>query len=200
MVRTNPIEDVDDANKKTNDSEASAVKETNDSASKTSSNAGRSILFEEPSTENSKKSTSIKWEVRMDEPIIYKEKNGNCIVPQSRKSGLGFWVLRQRQSHKKGKLSQKCTTQLEDNGFSWNKTTNEWENRFKDLDAYKKKNGNCSVPQSQDKLRNWMSNQRRLYKMGKLSQTCTTQQKGIVFVWDLQENQWKDRFNKLVVY
>ena len=114
----------------------------------------------------------------MDELIFFKEKNGNCNVPQ-RQSGLGFWVLRQRQCHKKEKLSQKRTTQLEDIGFSWNKTTNEWEDRFKDLDAYKKKNGNCSVPQSQDKLRNWVSNQRRLYRTGKLSQECTTQLKGI---------------------
>ena len=79
MVRTDPIDDVDDADKKTNDSKALADEETNYGASKTSSNVARSNLFEEPSNDNSKMSTSIKWGVRMDELIVYKKKNGNSM-------------------------------------------------------------------------------------------------------------------------
>ena len=45
-----------------------------------------------------------------------------------------------------------------------------------------------------------MSNQHTLYSTEKLSQTCTAQLEGIGFVWDLQENQWEDRFNELAVY
>ena len=52
MVRTDPIKDVDDADENKNDSKASADEETNDGASKTSSNAARSISFEEPSNDN----------------------------------------------------------------------------------------------------------------------------------------------------
>ena len=66
--------------------------------------------------------------------------------------------------------------------------------------TYKEKNGNCSVPQRQGKLGNWVVNQRTLCKKRKLSQKCIAQLEGIGFVWDLQENQWKDRFNELVVY
>ena len=60
-----------------------------------------------------------------------------------------------------GKLSQKRTIQLEGIGFSWGilrkktkQNQNQWEEKFKDLVAYKKKNVNCSVPQSQGKLGN----------------------------------------------
>ena len=130
--------------------------ETNVGASKTTSIAARAANM--ANLKKGRKKRNIGWEERRNELILYKEKNGNYNVPQRRKSGLGVWVHRQRQSHRKGKLSQKHTTQLEDIGFSWNKTTKEWENRFKDLDAYKQKNGNCSVPQSQVKLRSWMSN------------------------------------------
>ena len=140
----------------------------------------------------------------MKELIDYKEKNGNCNVPQ-RQSGLGIWVKWQRQCYKNGKLSQKCTNQLEDIGFSWGivrKKINQlpWEVRFKELDAYKEKNGNCSVPRNQGKLGRWVANQRTLYSKKELSQECTAQLQGIGFVWDPQENQWEDRFSELVVY
>ena len=84
----------------------------------------------------------------MEELIVFKENNGNCNVPQ-RQSALGIWVSRQRQYHKNGKLSQKRITQLEGIGFSWGEQNQiQWEERFKDLVAYKEKNGKCSVSQS----------------------------------------------------
>ena len=46
----------------------------------------------------------FKWEEKIEELIVYKEKNGNCNVPK-RQSALGIWVQRQRQCHKNGKLS-----------------------------------------------------------------------------------------------
>ena len=197
MVRTSPVNNVDDADEKTNDSGASKVLSSSSDIATiaTLSNVEKARL-----AKKKEKNSSIGWKERMDELIVYKEKNGNYNVPQRRKSGLGVWVHRQRQSHRKGKLSQKRTTQLKAIGFSWNKTTNEWENRFKELDAYKEKNGNCSVPRNQGKLGNWVSDQRGLYKTGKLSQTCTAQLEGIGFVWDLQKTQWDDRFKELVVY
>ena len=99
-----------------------------------------------------------KWEAKMKELIDYKEKNGNCDVPQ-RESGLGIWVKCQRNCYKNRKLSQKRINQLEDIGFSWGilrEKINQlpWEDRFKELDAYKEKNGKCSVPRSQGKLGN----------------------------------------------
>ena len=57
------------------------------------------------------------WEENFNELAVYKEENGTCSVPQ-RQGALGTWVHNQRQSHKKGKLSQERTTQLKGVGFN----------------------------------------------------------------------------------
>ena len=58
------------------------------------------------------------WEERFNELAAYKEKNGDCNVPQ-RLGTLGSWVNNQRKLHKKGTLPQECTAQLEGVGFVW---------------------------------------------------------------------------------
>ena len=57
----------------------------------------------------------------------------------------------------------------------------QWEKRFNELVAYKKKNGNCHVPQSQGTLGGWVKNQRANYRKGKLLPERTAQLKGIGF-------------------
>ena len=90
MVRTSPIENIDDADKKTNDSEALKV---SSSSSDVANLKKRGKGKKKRNSLNLKTSTSIKWEVRINELILYKEKNGNYNVPQRRKIGLGDWVL-----------------------------------------------------------------------------------------------------------
>ena len=58
------------------------------------------------------------WEEWFDELVEYKEKNGNCNVPQ-RLGALGKWVNKQRTAYRKGKLSQMRTSKLEGIGFNW---------------------------------------------------------------------------------
>ena len=58
------------------------------------------------------------WEERFDELVAYKEKNGNCNVPQ-RQGALGLWVGTQCANYKEGKMSQKHVSQLEGVGFIW---------------------------------------------------------------------------------
>ena len=93
-------------------------------------------------------------------------------------------------------------------GFNWgmHKKNKDmpWEERFNELVAYKEKKGNCNVPVKQGKLGTWVTNQRKLYKKGKLSQEHTTQLKGIGFNWGTQKEReykpWEERFKELVVY
>ena len=59
------------------------------------------------------------WRERFNELTEYKERNGNCNVPQRGFKELGRWVSTQRTFYKQGKLSQERTTQLEDIGFVW---------------------------------------------------------------------------------
>ena len=141
-----------------------------------------------------KKNEEKQWEVRFNELISYKDKNGNCNVPQSQ-GKLGKWVTNKRQLLKKGALSQERATQLEGIGFNWGsrkKNGNEqWEERFNELVGYKEKNGSCNVPRSQGALGNWVHKQRQIHKNGKLSQERTMQLEGIGFVWKLKGGQRK---------
>jgi len=141
-----------------------------------------------------KKEKAKTWAKRMKELVAFKVDNGTCNVPQ-RQSSLGYWVDNQRKLHKKGKLSQECTTQLEDIGFNWGmqrqKSDEQWEKRIKELAVYKEKTGNCNVPQSQGALGRWVHKQRNFYNKGKLSQERTTQLEGIGFVWKLNSGSKK---------
>ena len=116
MVRTGVIKAVEEeetnvgASKTTSIANGSSASKVSSSSSDvatiaTLSNVKKARLAKK---KERKKSSSFGWKERMDELIVYKEKNGNCNVPQ-RKSRLGSWVLRQRQSHRKGKLSHKST-------------------------------------------------------------------------------------------
>ena len=154
------------------------------------------------------KSDDDRWEERFNELAVYKEKNGNCNVPKSHGT-LRNWVMTQRAFCKKGKLSQERTTQLEGIDFNWSvRKKNEdqkWEQRFNELAVYKKKNGNCNVPQRHGTLGSWVIQQRQLCKKGKLSRERTTQLEGIEFNWSAtrkenEDKQWEDRFNELAVY
>ena len=124
----------------------------------------------------------VVWEKKFNELVLYKEKNGNCNVPQSQ-GRLGRWVHDQRTNYTKGKLSRERTTQLEGVGFNWGIKDKPWEESFDELVVYKEKNGNCNMPRSQGALGRWVNKQRRNCKKGKLSQERITQLEGVGFVW-----------------
>ena len=135
-----------------------------------------------------------------NELVLYKEKNGNCDVPQSHGT-LGNWANTQCTFFKKGKLAQECTTQLKGIGFNWGKP---WEEIFNKMSAYKVKNGNCNVPRKQGALGKWVTRQHRIHRKGKLAQDRVTQLEGIGFNWGTQkkcqDKPWEERSNKLTAY
>ena len=149
------------------------------------------------------------WLDRLDELTKYKNENGDCNVPE-RQGPLGEWVKRQRQSFKKGKLSQERVDMLESIGFSWEPIDETWMSRFDELTNYKGENGDCNVPYSQGPLGMWVSEQRRLYKKQKLLQERNELLESIGFEWVLRERnytnswkldeQWKIGYTELVQY
>ena len=157
----------------------------------------------------SRKKINKQWEERFNELAAYKDTNGNCNVPR-RESVLRNWVYNQRKFYRKGKLSQDRITSLEGIGFNWGarkeKSNNEqWEERFEELVSYREANGNFKVPRCQGQLGNWVHEQRKLYKKGKLLQDRATSLEGIGFIWSAQKEksdaeQWEKRFDELVSY
>ena len=81
----------------------------------------------------------------------YKKEHGNCIVPLSFVYGdakLGHWVNNQRRLYKNGQLSTNWREMLDALGFSWDPKGDKWERSFALLEQYKKREGDCNVPQS----------------------------------------------------
>ena len=83
-----------------------------------------------------------------------------------------------------------------------------WEERFEELKDYRKKYGNCNVPQNYQhnkQLGNWVSNQRREYKKFQKGEKSfitierIAKLKSIDFVWEVDE-LWEKRFNELKDY
>ena len=150
------------------------------------------------------------WLDRLDELTNYKAARGDCNVPMSQGS-LGEWVGNQRQSYKKGRMSQERVDLLESIGFGWEPLDEAWMARFDELFDYKTEQGDCNVPQSQGPLGEWVITQRKFYKKGKLSQERIKLLESIGFEWVLVvrthikpprklNEQWKTKFTELVLY
>jgi len=115
----------------------------------------------------------------------FKEKNGHCNVPRTRKKdaeyySLGIWCHNIRQVYR-GNRGGRCNlptaniTALEGIGFqltSKNKATRKsFEDWFKELVAFKNENGHCNVPRTRKKgnkykaLGVWCYEMRKAYKI-----------------------------------
>ena len=138
----------------------------------------------------------------------YFNKNNNLEIPNSFKTlngitydengyKLGFWIDRQRQSYKIGKLNKEQIELLEKIGmrFSPDKREKEWMKNYGLAEAYFNKNNNLEIPNSFKtlngitydengyKLGFWIDRQRQSYKMGKLNkeQIELLEKKGMVW-------------------
>jgi superfamily II DNA or RNA helicase len=116
------------------------------------------------------------WKTRFDELLRYKEKIGNCKVPDEWPDNpqLGHWVAQQRRLKKSGKLHPERERMLNEIGFDWRADRNkeEWETRFDQLKDYKQRFGDCCVPvkwAENPRLGAWVVKQRHFRKTSKLS-------------------------------
>ena len=70
-----------------------------------------------------------------------------------------------KAKRKKKRLSQERIAQLDSIGFTWShdKQYKSWEERFNDLQEYKRMNGNTRVPRSSGSMGEWVHMQRKMY-------------------------------------
>jgi hypothetical protein len=119
------------------------------------------------------------WEAQLAKLKAYKRRHGDCNVPArwAEDSTLGLWVSRQRAYRKaldRGEPSHGMTAaraaKLEGLGFEWQAPAHggslndaSWEAQLAKLKAYKRRHGDCNVPQgwAEDRaLGSWVSKQR----------------------------------------
>jgi len=128
------------------------------------------------------------WEEMFQALVAFKENQGHCGVPDrwSENPQLGTWVSYQRQTFRKGKLSEERVARLEALGFEWDSITADWEEMFQALVAFKKDKGHCRVPQEwseNPKLGFWVYRQRYAFRGGKLSEERVARLEALGFWW-----------------
>ena len=168
-------------------------------------------------------SSAIPWEQYFEALLAYKEKYGDCLVPQNFAGNpqLGKWVSNQRTAHKllqegkKSTLMNERVNALENAGFCWSAFSGsyksyKWDENFKALKEYREKHGNCNVPHNfkeKPELGKFVSYQRSAYKMyskgmkSKLTDTRVSALETIGFKWVAEKQDvWEIRFRELVSY
>jgi hypothetical protein len=122
------------------------------------------------------------WYKRLNELWVYKDNNGDCLVPQKHipNPSLGIWVNKQRMEKKswdeglKSSMTEGKMRALGEVGFIWAKPKGQasWDAKYKELKLYTQRNGNCNVPtkySNSPALGRWVSTQRSQYKQYQLS-------------------------------
>jgi hypothetical protein len=123
------------------------------------------------------------WEAQVAKLKAYKQRHGDCNVPQAwaEDPPLGRWVREQRTHNKaleRGEPSKGMTAaravKLEALGFTWELSPRKggrddagWEAQLAKLKQYKRKHGDCNVPQGwaeHKPLGKWVNKQRHYKK------------------------------------
>ena len=144
------------------------------------------------------------WNDRYDELDVYKNKHGNCLVPQHYpdNKALGKWVANQRAQYRlrrEGKhshLTEERIKLLNEVGFEWSPQDNSWNDLHRLLVEYEAEHGNCLVPQRYSKnkaLGTWVGKQRTQYRLRREGkQTPLTEDRiklldEVGFVWSVKK-------------
>ncbi|MEB2690595.1 DEAD/DEAH box helicase [Chlamydia suis] len=142
------------------------------------------------------------WEKNFLELKRFREEHGHCKVPKRypQNPQLASWVSNQRSDFKGGKLSEDKIARLEELGFVWRVLEEAWEENFLELKRFQEEHGHCNVPHKYPKspqLAVWVSNQRKDFKKGDLSEDRIARLEEIGFVWRVLEEAWEENFLEL---
>jgi superfamily II DNA or RNA helicase len=143
------------------------------------------------------------WEEGFDALSAFKEQHGHCRVPkahQTNGSNLGIWIATQRR--KQNQLSSDRKRRLDDLGFVWDALTEQWEEGFGALSAFKEQHGHCLVPARHKfkdfNLGGWVNKQRS--KQDQLSPAREQRLDDLGFIWEPFTEQWEEGFGALSAF
>ena len=145
-----------------------------------------------------------KWDEMMGLLVEYKEREGDCMVPQNHKEAgenLGKWVDTQRHLQRNGDLDGTRKTKLEEVGMIWDVSAFHQKEMMIGLRQYKKREGDCQVPSSHMEdgkaLGSWLNRQRRLRATGKLDPSLSNELEDVGVIWSTNDQKWEIWFGLL---
>ena len=165
------------------------------------------------------------WQSKFNDLLRYKQSNNGEInnVPLNYRDPsdltLGEWVQQQRSLYWEGKLDAERVTSLKERGFDFEYESPDiytgdvnWDNKFRELIEYKKKNLNMNVPieypSGSETLGQWVQRQRDMYNDGTLEEErhVLLEEKGFIFEpgtavrKTIIHEAWKRNFKELVQF
>ena len=142
------------------------------------------------------------WQNKLSELKEFDKKHGHTrpFRDSEEFKCLRMWCVDQRQNYSKGELSQGRIDLLNSLNFDWDLIETEWQNKFSQLRQFKKKYSHASPSRTSKEFSSlgiWCSNQRWVYKKGKLSQWRIDLLNSLNFDWDPKETEWQNKFSEL---
>jgi hypothetical protein len=114
---------------------------------------------------------SNRWDEMYSLLFQYKARESHCRVPVKHKEegkNLGSWLATQRKSYRANTLSSYRQALLEQLGVTWNFQTEQWNEMFKLLLRFKKREGHSQVPidhkENDKNLGHWVAKQMQLHR------------------------------------
>ena len=149
------------------------------------------------------------WETGFAHLVDYAREHGHARIPRSYKVdgfNVGWWVSTQRQKFVTGSLGDDRRKRLESvTGWSWDPSTEKWEQGYAHLAEYVGIHGTARVPRSETfegfPLGRWVSRQRVARTSGQLSPDREQRLESLSgWAWDDIAARWEEGFTHLVVY
>lgn len=163
----------------------------------------------------------IPWLKMYKEAANYYKEKGNLKVPMTysyikdnKEINLGNWIISQRANYHSGKLSAKRKELLDEIGMVWKlRTRFSWEYMYNLAKDYYTENGDLLIANTYEvniegnsvALGNWITNQRRSYNIGELSNERIKLLNEIGMQWEdvkffQSEKNWIITFKSMVKY
>lgn len=123
--------------------------------------------------------------------VEFKQVNGHCNVPFRWEENPPFagWFEHQRAAYQKGTLSKDRLSRLEELGLLLDPRSAQWEQRFAELEEFKRIHNHCRVPfkyPPNRKLAQWVAQQRTARKEGYISPDRIERLDALGFVWKIK--------------
>jgi superfamily II DNA or RNA helicase len=147
---------------------------------------------------------SDKWEERFSYLRSFADREGHCRVSTFYKTAGGFtlgkWVSDQRERKEKMEPSRRKRLEALP-GWSWDVTSNMWEEGFFHLKLFSEREGHCLVPSDHKtsdgyRLGTWVSDQR--YRRDKMLSDRRQRLEALPgWTWNTRSDQWEEGFSYL---
>lgn len=128
-----------------------------------------------------------RWEQMYQALADFKARKGHCSVPRGdpEHARLAEWLGTQRGKQRRGTLFPDRLAKLETLGLAWDPHYETWEDRFRELTAFKMQHGHCDVDCAEHReLVSWLGEQRRTKRRGKLSPDRLVRLEALGVVWE----------------